>query len=43
MLQDTDGTIVNLPGLPPMYDYEFFPQDVSERVYQLVAILTISY
>ncbi|KAJ6612282.1 hypothetical protein B0H10DRAFT_2223288 [Mycena sp. CBHHK59/15] len=22
----TDGTVVNIPGLPPMYDYEFFPQ-----------------
>ena len=24
----TDGKLVQIPGLPPMYDYEFFPQKV---------------
>ena len=23
-----DGTVVNISGMPPMYDYEFFPQNV---------------
>ncbi|KAG6821111.1 hypothetical protein H0H93_006450 [Arthromyces matolae] len=22
----TDGTLIQIPGVPPMYDYEFFPQ-----------------
>ncbi|KAJ7019485.1 UDP-Glycosyltransferase/glycogen phosphorylase [Mycena alexandri] len=26
IFRHTDGTVVNIPGLPPMYDYEFFPQ-----------------
>ncbi|KAJ7283947.1 UDP-Glycosyltransferase/glycogen phosphorylase [Mycena rebaudengoi] len=26
ILKHTDGSIVNVPGLPPMHDYEFFPQ-----------------
>ncbi|KAJ7510340.1 UDP-Glycosyltransferase/glycogen phosphorylase [Mycena galericulata] len=26
IFKHTDGTVVNIPGLPPMYDYEFFPQ-----------------
>ncbi|KAH9476012.1 hypothetical protein JR316_0011580 [Psilocybe cubensis] len=24
----TKGTVVRIPGVPPMYDWEFFPQDV---------------
>ena len=23
-------TVVRLPGMPPMYDYEHWPQDVSD-------------
>ena len=23
--------VVRLPGMPPMYDYEYYPQDVSRR------------
>ncbi|KAJ7106171.1 UDP-Glycosyltransferase/glycogen phosphorylase [Mycena epipterygia] len=26
IFRHTDGTVVNIPGLPPMHDYEFFPQ-----------------
>ncbi|KAJ7935541.1 UDP-Glycosyltransferase/glycogen phosphorylase [Mycena leptocephala] len=26
IFKHTDGTVVNISGLPPMYDYEFFPQ-----------------
>lgn len=25
----TDGTVVKIPGLPDMYDWEFFPQKVD--------------
>jgi hypothetical protein len=25
---DPDGKVVRIPGLPVMYDYEFFPQKV---------------
>ena len=25
----TEGKLVELPGLPAMYDYEFFPQDLK--------------
>ncbi len=27
------GEIIRIPGLPPMYDYEFYPQDVC-HMYQ---------
>lgn len=29
-----EGKIVRIPGLPAMYDHEFFPQDVSVLAYQ---------
>ena len=25
----TEGKVVRIPGMPPMYDYEYYPQDVS--------------
>ena len=25
----TDGQVVRVPGMPPMYDYEYNPQDVG--------------
>ena len=25
----TDGKVVRIPGMPPMYDYEYHPQDVG--------------
>ena len=27
----TEGKLVKIPGLPAMYDYEFFPQDLKVR------------
>ncbi|CAK5278845.1 unnamed protein product [Mycena citricolor] len=26
IFKHTDGSVIRLPGIPPMYDYEFFPQ-----------------
>ncbi|KAJ7210379.1 hypothetical protein GGX14DRAFT_550973 [Mycena pura] len=26
IFRHTDGSVINIPGLPPMHDYEFFPQ-----------------
>ncbi|KAJ6577343.1 UDP-Glycosyltransferase/glycogen phosphorylase [Mycena capillaripes] len=26
IFRHTEGAVINIPGLPPMYDYEFFPQ-----------------
>ncbi|KAJ6460357.1 hypothetical protein C8R47DRAFT_1242821 [Mycena vitilis] len=26
IFRHTEGTVINIPGLPPMHDYEFFPQ-----------------
>ena len=23
------GVVINIPGMPPMYDYEYHPQDVQ--------------
>jgi hypothetical protein len=28
LLMQTEGKLVQIPGLPAMYDYEFFPQKV---------------
>ncbi|KAK7042088.1 glycosyltransferase family 1 protein [Favolaschia claudopus] len=28
IFRHTDGTVLEIPGLPPMYDYEMFPQSV---------------
>ena len=28
ILYHTEGKLVQVPGLPAMYDYEFFPQTV---------------
>ncbi|KAJ7217244.1 hypothetical protein GGX14DRAFT_331962, partial [Mycena pura] len=28
IFRHTDGSVINIPGLPPMHDYEFFPQKV---------------
>ncbi|KAJ7627934.1 hypothetical protein DFH06DRAFT_725204 [Mycena polygramma] len=30
MFHHTDGTVIRIPGVPPMYDYEFFPQIALE-------------
>ena len=27
---EINGTVVNAPGVPPMYDWEYLPQAVSE-------------
>ena len=29
LLLPADGTVVRVPGLPPVYDYEYYPQEVS--------------
>jgi hypothetical protein len=29
IFRHTDGSVINISGLPPMYDYEFFPQKVQ--------------
>lgn len=29
VLKSYDGKLVQIPGLPPMYDHDFFPQEVS--------------
>jgi hypothetical protein len=29
MLDTTKGVLVTLPGLPPFYDYEWYPQPVE--------------
>ncbi len=29
------GQVVRVPGLPPMHDYEYFPQVVSKRTVHL--------
>ncbi|KAJ7701948.1 hypothetical protein B0H17DRAFT_924175, partial [Mycena rosella] len=31
----TDGSVIHVAGIPPMYDYEFFPQDVQLATSQL--------
>ena len=31
VFQRCEGKVVRAPGLPPMYDWEFFPQEVSTR------------
>ncbi|KAJ7121030.1 UDP-Glycosyltransferase/glycogen phosphorylase [Mycena epipterygia] len=28
VFKHTDGTVIRVPGIPPMYDYEFFPQNL---------------
>lgn len=28
IFKHTNGAVINIPGLPAMYDYEFFPQKV---------------
>ena len=28
ILRHTEGKLIRIPGLPVMYDYEFFPQKV---------------
>ena len=28
IVENTEGKLVQIPGLPVMYDYEFFPQKV---------------
>jgi hypothetical protein len=33
MFTHTDGTVIKIPGLPTMYDYEAFPQ-VCECVWE---------
>lgn len=30
MFRNTTGEVISLPGIPPMYDWEFFPQAVSK-------------
>ncbi|KAF8903485.1 UDP-Glycosyltransferase/glycogen phosphorylase [Gymnopilus junonius] len=32
VFKHTDGTIVKIPGLPAMYDYEFFPQKLPFEI-----------
>lgn len=34
------GQLVQIPGLPPMYDWEFFPQDVGIKSELIVAAET---
>jgi hypothetical protein len=35
-----EGKVIRIPGLPPMYDYDMFPQEVCEfvRVHEQVVI-----
>ncbi|KAJ7846175.1 hypothetical protein B0H13DRAFT_2363146 [Mycena leptocephala] len=32
ILKHTEGSIIRIPGLPAMYDYEFFPQELPRNV-----------
>ena len=35
----TDGRVVRVPGMPPMYDHEYFPQDVGFRASSALSIV----
>ena len=40
---DIKGSVICIPGMPPMYDWEFFPQDLSQqRKKVLAAEMTLS-
>lgn len=29
--EDPQGAVIRIPGMPPMYDWEFFPQQIGSR------------
>ena len=41
MFEPADGKIVRLPGMPPMYDHEYFPQDVSSLWLNILPFLML--